>query len=296
VANFAIDGLQRVAINGTNLAYLERGHGDPVVFVHGGYSDLRTWMPQIAGFPEKYRAITYSRRFARPNTDIGEGQDDQMVPHVEDLCALIRALDLGPSHLVGNSWGAFICLLAALREPTLVRTLVLGEPPALPLFISNDPAPGEILRLFMRNPRTALAIMRFAMKVIQPTEKAYRLGDVEEGTKTFVKGVLGADAYDALPEARRDQMRENQSADVGQMLGAGFPPLSESDVQSIRTPTLLVTGERSPSILRRVVTDKLEALLPNVERVEISAASHIMHEENSAAYNDAVLNFLQSHS
>lgn len=80
------------------------------------------------------------------------------------------------------------------------------------------------------------------------------------------------------------------------MLGAGFPPLGESEVQSIKTPTLLVTGERSPPLLRRVVTDKLEALLPNVERVEVPGASHIMHEQNSAAYNEAVLNFLRSHS
>lgn len=293
---FAVDGLQTVAIDGTTLAYLEQGNGDPVVFVHGGYSDLRTWAPQTAAFSNGYRAIAYSRRFARPNSDIPEGHDDQMMPHVEDLSALIRALDLGPSHLVGNSWGAFICLLTAITEPSLVRTLVLGEPPALPLFISNDPRPGEILRLFLRSPKTALAIVGFAMKVIQPTEQAYRRGDLEGGTKQFVRGVLGSAAYDALPETRRRQMHENQSADVAQMLGAGFPPLNESEVRNIKTPTLLVTGERSPVVLRRVIPDKLGTLLPSMEHVEIPGASHIMHEENPAAYNAAVINFLQAHT
>lgn len=41
-----------------------------------------------------------------------------MGPHVNDLLSLLRSLDLAPAHLVGNSWGAFICLLAALKEPS----------------------------------------------------------------------------------------------------------------------------------------------------------------------------------
>lgn len=291
-----VEGIKTVSVNGTSLAYLEAGRGEPVVFVHGGYSDLRTWSAQTPVFAEEYRAIAYSRRYARPNEDIPEGQDDQMMPHVEDLAALLVALDAAPAHLVGNSWGAFICLLAAVRNPALVPTLVLGEPPVLPLFVSNVPKPQEMLRLLVRRPRTAIEIMRFGMRVIQPTEKAYKRGDLEGGTTAFVRGVLGADTYDALPEARRDQMRENQSADVAQMLEAGFPPLTEAEVRGVTTPTLLVTGERSPGLLRRGLTGRLADLLPNARRVEIRDASHIMHEQGSAAFNEAVLLFLRSHA
>ena len=88
-------------------------------------------------------------------------------------------------------------------------------------------------------------------------------------------------------------MRENHTADAAQLLGAGFPPLSEADIRRIRIPTLLVTGERSPAILRRTLTDKLESLLQDVERVEIPLASHLMHEENPEAFNRAVLDFLR---
>ena len=35
--------MRSFAINGTELAYVEEGQGDPVVLVHGGVSDLRTW-------------------------------------------------------------------------------------------------------------------------------------------------------------------------------------------------------------------------------------------------------------
>jgi len=43
-----------------------------------------------------------------------------MLPHVEDLAVFLRAIDAVPAHLVGNSWGAFICLLTAMRHPELV--------------------------------------------------------------------------------------------------------------------------------------------------------------------------------
>lgn len=59
----------------------------------------------------------------------------------------------------------------------------------------------------------------------------------------------------------------------------GFPPLAEEDVRGVQAPTLLVTGERSPAVLRRL-TDRLHELLPNSQRVEVAAASHRMHEEN----------------
>jgi pimeloyl-ACP methyl ester carboxylesterase len=41
---------------------------------------------------------------------------------------------------------------------------------------------------------------------------------------------------------------------------------------------------------------KLEELLPHTQRVEVPGASHIMHEDNAAAYNSAVRSFLSRHS
>jgi pimeloyl-ACP methyl ester carboxylesterase len=52
-----------------------------------------------------------------------------------------------------------------------------------------------------------------------------------------------------------------------------------------------MTGERSPAYLPRL-TDRLQQLLPNAERVEIAGASHLMSEENPRAVNDAILGFL----
>ena len=52
-----------------------------------------------------------------------------------------------------------------------------------------------------------------------------------------------------------------------------------------------MNGERSPAVFSRL-TDRLEELLPIVERVEIPNASHVMHEENAPAVNEAIVEFL----
>jgi len=79
-----------------------------------------------------------------------------------------------------------------------------------------------------------------------------------------------------------------------QVLGAGPPPLCEEEVRDVGVPTLLVTGKQSPPFLLRL-TDRLEELLPIVERIEIPDASHLMHEDNPTAVNKAILDFVGRH-
>ena len=290
-----LESLPTVLVDGATLAYREQGDGEPVVLVHGSASDLRTWERQVPAISESHRVIAYSRRYARPNEDIPPGLDDQMTPHVDDLVAFLRAIDAVPAHLVGHSWGAFICLLTAIRHRQLVRSLVLQEPPVLSLFTSTPPRPREVLPLLVRRPRTALAILEFGARTIAPARRAFRRGDDDAALETFAHGVLGKDTYERLPDERWQQARENLNTLRAQLLGAGFPPLSEDDVRGVRVPTLLMTGDRSPAFLLRL-TERLEALLPNAERIEIADASHAMQEEKPSAVNAAILGFLARHA
>jgi pimeloyl-ACP methyl ester carboxylesterase len=286
------EGTQTVEVNGATLAYLEQGQGESVVFVHGSASDLRTWHPQFAAIGATHRAIVYSRRYARPNQPIPEGADDPMLPHVDDLVSFLRQVDAVPAHLVGHSWGGFVSLLAAIRHPEVVRTLVLMEPPVLSLFVSTPPRPSELLRTLLRRPRTAIAIMRFGVTAAEPATKAYRRGDDEAGFETFARGVLGPDAFERLSAERRAQAWDNVAVDKAQLLGEGFPPLSDEQVRGVTTPTLLLHGQQSPAFLGRL-SDRLEELLPNVRRIEVPDASHIMHEDNPQVVNEAIAGFLR---
>lgn len=282
---------RKVKVNGTELAYDERGSGEAVIFVHGGISDLRIWEKQMAAFSENHRAIAYSRRYAWPNPDIADGVDDQMSQHADDLAALIRVLDAGPAHLVGNSWGGFTCLLTAARYPDLVRSITVEEPPVIPLFVTNQPQPQEILKLFVRRPRSAVALVKFFGACLAPTIKAFKKGDLEEGVRVFARGVLGADVYEGLPAPVKDAMQANGRALSSQLLGAGFPAFTVADARQIGQPTLLVTGAKSPPLLHRL-TDRLQELIPGAQRVHVAGASHLMHYERPDVVNSAVLQFI----
>ena len=280
-------GTQTVEVNGLALAYREHGRGEPVVFVHGSASDMRTWRHQLRDIGASHRAIVYSRRYARPNDPIVEGADDPMVPHVDDLVRFMERVDATPAHLVGHSWGGFVSLLAAIRHPQAVRSLVLMEPPVLSLFVSSPPRPSELLRTLMRRPRTALAIARFGISAAEPAAKAYRRGDDEAGFELFARGVLGSEAFERLSSERRAQAWDNVAVDKAQLLGEGFPPLSDDEVRGVAARTLLLHGERSPRLFR-LLADRLEELLPNVRRIEVPGASHIMHEDNPQVVNEAI--------
>jgi pimeloyl-ACP methyl ester carboxylesterase len=278
-------------VNGTTLAYREEGEGEPVVFVHGSASDLRTWEQQVPAIGRFHRAIAYSRRYARPNEDIEPGVDDQMLPHVEDLAVFLREIGAAPAHLVGSSWGAFISLLTAVRHPDLVRTLVLEEPPVLPLFTSFPPRPVELLRLLATRPRTAVALFKTVSTTLVPVLRGFRRGEDEKAMRAFIRSAIGDEYFEKLSEARLQQFRDNVRTLKAQMLGAGFPPLADDEVRGVRVPVLLVTGKHSPDFLLRL-TDRLEELLPVAERVEIADASHVMHEDNAPALNEAIVEFL----
>ena len=214
-----------------------------------------------------------------------------MLPHVDDLAALLRVIGAAPAHLVGHSWGALICLLAAIRHPEMVRSLVLQEPPVLSLVVSTPPPLRELLPLFVRRPRTALAILEFGAGTIAPAQRAFRRGDDDRALQAFAHGVLGKETYERLPAERKQQARENLGTLRAQLLGAGFPPLDEEDVRGVGVPTLLMTGQRSPAVLLRL-TEHLQRLLPHAERVDGAGASHGMQEENPGAVKEAILGFM----
>ena len=57
----------RVRVNGVELAWTERGSGEPVILIHGGIGDYSSWEPQIEELSRYFRVISYSRRYSYPN-------------------------------------------------------------------------------------------------------------------------------------------------------------------------------------------------------------------------------------
>src|ERR1700742_686939 len=107
-----------------NLAYEDKGTGEPVVFIAGRGGPGRTWQPhQVPAFQAAgYRCITFDNRGVGATED-AEGFTTQTM--VADTAALIESLDAAPARIVGVSMGSFIAQELMLARPELVRSAVL---------------------------------------------------------------------------------------------------------------------------------------------------------------------------
>src|SRR5436309_4642371 len=107
-----------------NLAYDDRGSGEPVVFVAGRGGAGRTGHPhQLPAFlAAGYRCITFDNR-GIGDTENAEGFTTQTM--VADTAALIESLGAAPARIVGVSMGAFIAQELMVARPELVSSAVL---------------------------------------------------------------------------------------------------------------------------------------------------------------------------
>ena len=108
----------------TNLAYDEKGSGDPVLFIAGTGGAGRTWhIHQVPVFTEAgYRCITFDNRGIGATENADGFSTAQMVADTADL---IEKVVGGPTRLVAMSMGAFIAQELMLSRPELVSQAVL---------------------------------------------------------------------------------------------------------------------------------------------------------------------------
>jgi pimeloyl-ACP methyl ester carboxylesterase len=270
----------RVHVNGVDLSYVARGHGAPVILLHGGIGDYQSWQPQFDRFARHFRVVAYSRRFSFPNVNSSIPPNYSPWTDVDDLSALIGILRLRDVRIVGQSAGAFVALAFALKHSDMVHSLVLSEPSAHQL--ARNTADGEA------------AYQDFVATVMNPAAEYFRKGDVQHAMSIFVNGMAATNRFDSLsPEARADVMRNARSIEALALSSDPFPALAREDLRRLRVPTLIVTGENTIPV-HRLVDEELTRLLPNVESVTIPNAGHASARENSSAFNEAVLAFLVS--
>lgn len=118
--------MERVQANGAELAYADSGPRDGEVFLlsHSLFFDHAMFDPLVALLNDAgYRTVAFDHRGQGGSSAASGREELSMDSLTEDAAALIRALDLGPVHAVGNSMGGFVTLRLAARHPDLVRTV-----------------------------------------------------------------------------------------------------------------------------------------------------------------------------
>lgn len=264
-----------IRVNAVDLEYVDEGTGIPVVFSHGGSSDLRYWQPQRKIFASHYRFVAYSHRFHGTGRWPKSG-DYSADAHKADLAAIIRRLNAGPVHLVGFSTA--IALRATLYVPRLIRSLTIIEP-NVPWLLEGN-----------REGEATLAWWR------DQNERVRREagGDAEQSARLWFELVnnRGPGTFDAQPEAFRRMWLENFNA----KRPATPPPepLLCEQLRTITTPTLALAAEHGMPYSRRIV-DMLGDCIPSSRPVVMPSVTHFMSFQAPGAFNEIVLDFLARH-
>lgn len=187
----------------------------------------------------------------RPNcgaSDISFDGDGESSLQARVLVELIRALDLGPTALVGGSAGARVSLFAAHQDPAIASHLVLW-------WISGGP----------------LSLMRLGSAYCAELAVEASVGGMEA-----VAAMPGwAEQIERNPRNRDIILQQDPRAFIARMerWGKGFvasetspiPGWSREDFARVAMPVMIFRGDPADLFHPAYICEQVQALLPNAE-------------------------------
>ncbi len=189
--------------------------------------------------------------------------------------ALLETRKCGRRLLFGHSMGGLIATLA-LADSIDVDAAIVYEPIVLSLLDPEQP-----------DDRRARDWDR---DVIDAMRERASKGDVEGGVGHFIEA-YGQVPWRALPEPVRADLVRRAPQLLAAAAASNATRLDPARVRAITTPVLVLSGERSPDVTRRMA-DRLGALLPNATRVEIAGADHMGAATAAADVHAAIVAYL----
>ena len=269
-----------IKIDDAEINYIDRGAGEPIVFVHGGLEDYRTWDPQIDSFSKKYRVIAYSRRFNYPNRNTNEVKNFSAQTEANDLAKLILQLKLQPVHLVGHSFGGLISLFLAKDYPQLVRSLTLSEP-AMISWLPGLVGGKKLYDDFHKN-------------LLKPLKKDFKQKDTIAVLRHTLIYFTGADVTEELSNEIRAQFIANfpEWRAIAYSTNA-FPSITKQAVQSLNMPVLLLSAGQTLPFLK-LTNAELKRLLPKATSFHLAEGTHDYWSTHPKQMGGALMSFLET--
>lgn len=248
-------------------AYLERGAGEALLFLHGIGGGKECWGPQLEAFADGYRAVAWDMPGYGETPALAE---PSFAALAEALRALVGHLGGGPVHLVGHSLGGMVAQEFAARHPERLRSLVLS---------GTSPAFGRAHGDWQK---------KFIAARLGPLDAGHTMAELAAGIVAGLLGeapdpagvVLAVDCMSRVPpETYRAMMRLLVTFDRREALAR------------IAVPTLVLAGERDDNAAPKVMAGMAERI-PGARYACLAGAGHIANLEQPAAFNASVRTFL----
>jgi len=264
--------MKEVLVADRRIAYLEEGHGSPLVLLHGGMDDSRSWRRQMNGLANEFTVLAWDAPGCGRSSDVP--QSWRMPDYADALAGWLDAVGVEHPHIIGLSWGSSVALEFHRRHPHVPASLILAG--AYAGWAGSLPADEVAARL----------------------ESVLAAADLpRERLLTGLPGVLTG----AAPPELIDELTAIWADNAGSVHPGGYRAMAHSMAEAdlrdalsgIRVPTLLVYGEldqRAPL----TVAEDLRARIPSAELVVIPGVGHMANVEAPDEFNSHVRQFLRA--
>jgi pimeloyl-ACP methyl ester carboxylesterase len=255
---------------GLELYYVERGQGEPLIFVNGLAGDSMSWMGQLKTFSRQYRCL------AIDNRDVGQSTyaNSSYTVHdlASDLIGFCEQLRLGPAHIVGVSMGGMIAQEMALAAPDRVASLALVNT----LAAADDwfRATLDLFKLIrQQGPDTATFFSR-----VLPWWVSHEFF-LDSGRTSWLMWLLSQNPYAQKLDGFLRQLE------------AVAAHSATSRLAGIRCPVLILSGVDDHIMPPRFALE-LKRLIPHAQLQQVSGVGHALPLENPVLFNSSLTQFL----
>ena len=259
--------MERVEVDGLQIAYERAGTGPPLVLLHGYVGDgPSTWRRQLDGLSDAFTVVAWDAPGAGGSSDPPERFG--LAGYADCLAGFVARLGLGRPHLAGLSFGGILALALSGRHPAVARSLVLAS--AYAGWAGSLPADAVDQRLRQAMVLADLPPEEFAGTLL-PTMFA-------ESTPAAAVAAFGA------------AMRAFHPTGFRAMARASAENLRDV-LARIEVPALLLYGDRDVRAPRPVAEDLHRSIL-GARLVLLPGIGHAVNIEAPEAFNEAVRGFL----
>ncbi len=278
-AGHIAEATKEVEVNGIRLSYVEEGSGEPMVFVHGLVTDLRTWQPLKREIAGQYRFIAYTQRYFGTKPWNDAGQQFSVATFADDLARFIVSLDAGPVHLVAWSYGGLVATVAALKRPSLIRSLILYEP--------------SIITVLPEASDEAKTAREDRAKMLAPAIAASKAGDCVKASRLLLESVIKLSPGGSYRESESLQAMVDENARTTPLALAAPPPpdVTCDMLKNFSRPTLIMRGEQTHTAYA-LINEAIGKCVPGAEQVILPNLNHDGPLRDPAGFSAAILDFL----
>jgi pimeloyl-ACP methyl ester carboxylesterase len=269
------EAMQRVTVDGIELALWDIGSGDPVLFIHGGTGDECLAAIQEPALTKSFRVIHFQRAgYALSRGKPGPATIQEMAAQARSV---VDHLGIQKMHVEGLSLGATIALQYAHDHPETVQSLAILDP-GLPQVMGKYP--------------DLLAVMG-------NLGERYASSDREAVMHGFLAEFGGPNYDEELSRHLPEGWRERLNFELDVLMQNDAPAsnhweFTSDNARRITCPVLNVTGERSRPYFHEI-HELLKEWFPQAESVVLPDSSHFMLEMNPKGSAEVMADFFRKH-